>query len=87
MIWVSVHEHTVPLIVSVDVDFAQPRRHPATAGHIKIFIFMPPLNSRRQGIASFSPRLVRWGMTCLFYGVLAELGAGAAVSIFVALIT
>lgn len=81
------HEHIVPLSVAV-VDFApvQPRRHPATAAHIKIFIFMPPLNSRRQGIASFSLTFLRRDMTCPFYGVLAELGAAAA-SIFVALIT
>jgi hypothetical protein len=92
--WLS-HEQTVPEIVSVCPNAILPNMHPRTIMHAKIFIFMLPFNSLRQGIASFSLALVRWDTVgircdvhsvCLFYGVLAEPGAAVA-SIFVALIT
>jgi hypothetical protein len=42
-----VDELTMPLIWSVCPNAIPPNMHPATTAHIKIFTFMPPLNSQR----------------------------------------
>ena len=51
----SVHEHTVPLIVCVVG--VQLQRQPATIALVKIFVFISPSNSRRLEIAIFSATL------------------------------
>ena len=40
------HEQIVPVIVSVCPNAMPPNMHSATTAHVKIFTFMPPLNSQ-----------------------------------------